>query len=46
MSDLHDLSIAEAGRLLRNRQTTSVELAEACLARIGAIDSRLNASRA
>lgn len=43
MSDLYDLTIAEAAGLLRERQTTSVALTEACLARIEAVEPRLNA---
>ena len=41
--DLTRLTIAEAGRLLRARELTSVALAEACLARIDAVEPKLNA---
>jgi aspartyl-tRNA(Asn)/glutamyl-tRNA(Gln) amidotransferase subunit A len=40
---LHELSIAEAGRLLRSGALTSTRLTEASLARIGTLDPALNA---
>lgn len=41
--DLAFLSIAEASALIRKRKLSSLELTEACLARIGAVDQTLNA---
>ncbi|MDO8615235.1 MAG: amidase [Dehalococcoidia bacterium] len=41
--DLTGLSIAAAGRLIRERKLSPVELTEACLQRIEAVDGRLNA---
>jgi aspartyl-tRNA(Asn)/glutamyl-tRNA(Gln) amidotransferase subunit A len=43
MTDLHWLSIAEAGRLLESREVSPVELVDASLARIEALDGKLNA---
>ncbi|GAB4328271.1 MAG: amidase [Dehalococcoidia bacterium] len=43
MHDLHALTISEAAALLRSRETTSADLTEACLARIEALEPRLNA---
>jgi aspartyl-tRNA(Asn)/glutamyl-tRNA(Gln) amidotransferase subunit A len=40
---LHELSIAEAGRLLRSGALTSMRLTEASLARIAALDPELHA---
>jgi len=37
------LSVAEAGRLLRRRETTSEALTEACLARVAELEPKLNA---
>jgi aspartyl-tRNA(Asn)/glutamyl-tRNA(Gln) amidotransferase subunit A len=42
MSDLHHLTIAEAGRLYRARKLSPVELTEAYLDRIAALDGGLN----
>ncbi|SFU49443.1 aspartyl-tRNA(Asn)/glutamyl-tRNA(Gln) amidotransferase subunit A [Methylobacterium sp. 174MFSha1.1] len=42
MSELHTLSVAEAGRLIGSRKVSPVELVEAMLARIAAVDDRLN----
>jgi aspartyl-tRNA(Asn)/glutamyl-tRNA(Gln) amidotransferase subunit A len=42
-TDLAYLSAHEAGRLLRSREISPVELVRACLARIEALNSRLNA---
>ncbi len=42
-ADLHELSIAQAGRALRSGAVTSVALTEAALARIGALNSAFNA---
>ncbi|NIM28540.1 MAG: Asp-tRNA(Asn)/Glu-tRNA(Gln) amidotransferase subunit GatA [Gammaproteobacteria bacterium] len=39
---MHDKSVAELQRGLRSRAFSSVELVEACLARIEALDARLN----
>ncbi len=41
--DLVFLSIAEASALIRKRKLSSLELTEACLARIGAVDQTVNA---
>jgi aspartyl-tRNA(Asn)/glutamyl-tRNA(Gln) amidotransferase subunit A len=43
MIDLATLSIADAGRMLRARKVSAVELARASLARIAAIDGAYNA---
>ncbi len=43
MKDLTFLTIAEAGRLLRARELTSVELTNACIARADAVEPALNA---
>jgi aspartyl-tRNA(Asn)/glutamyl-tRNA(Gln) amidotransferase subunit A len=40
---LNDLSIAQTGAMLRAGEITSVQLTQASLERIGALDSRLNA---
>lgn len=40
---LHELSIAEAGRLLREGEVTSLQLTEHALARIAAIDPQIHA---
>ncbi len=42
MSELHTLSVAEAGRLIGARALSPVDLVEAMLARIEAVDGRLN----
>ena len=42
-AELHYLTIAEASRLIRARKLSPVELTEALLARIGALDPQLNA---
>ncbi|WP_428492764.1 amidase [Rhodopila sp.] len=42
-SDLHDLSIAEAARLIERRHLSPVELTQAYLQRIEAYDAQLNA---
>lgn len=42
MSELHTLSVAEAGRLIGARKVSPVELVEAMLGRIAAVDDRLN----
>ena len=42
-ADLHDLSIADAGRLIRTRKLSPVELTDALLKRIEALDPQLNA---
>src|SRR5918912_1419650 len=41
-SDLHWLTLAEVGDRMRRRGLSPVEVTDACLARIGAVDSRLN----
>jgi aspartyl-tRNA(Asn)/glutamyl-tRNA(Gln) amidotransferase subunit A len=41
--DLTHLSLAEASKLIHKADVSSIELTEACLARIGAVDSTLNA---
>jgi aspartyl-tRNA(Asn)/glutamyl-tRNA(Gln) amidotransferase subunit A len=43
MTSLHELSIAEAGRLLASKRLSPVELTEAFLARIATLDPLLNA---
>ncbi|HET9477123.1 MAG TPA: amidase [Dehalococcoidia bacterium] len=43
MSDLTRLTIAEAAPLIRDRKLSPVELTDACLARIEAVESKLNA---
>jgi aspartyl-tRNA(Asn)/glutamyl-tRNA(Gln) amidotransferase subunit A len=43
MTDLHELSIAQAGRALRDRTISSVELTRHALARIDALDGALDA---
>jgi len=43
MADLHDLTIAEASRLIRARKLSPVELTDALLNRIAALDPQLNA---
>jgi len=43
MTALHELSITEAGRLLRKGDLSPVELTRACLDRIAAVDGRLHA---
>ena len=42
-SDLWQLSVAEASRLLAEREISSVELTDACLERIAAVDDRISA---
>src|SRR5688572_18125080 len=42
-SELHDLSIADASRLIRSRKLSPVELTDALLKRIEAFDPKLNA---
>ena len=42
-SDLWQLSVAEASRLLADREISSVELTDACLERIAAVDDRISA---
>src|SRR5688572_8653695 len=42
-AELHDLSIAEASRLIRSRRLSPVELTDALLKRIEALDPQLNA---
>src|SRR5581483_3920009 len=42
-SDLNRLTISEAAERLRRREISAVELTRACLDRIAAVDSRLNA---
>jgi aspartyl-tRNA(Asn)/glutamyl-tRNA(Gln) amidotransferase subunit A len=42
MTDLHQLSIAEASRLIRSRKLSPVELAQAHLERIHALDPQLS----
>ncbi|WP_083469109.1 amidase [Methylobacterium variabile] len=42
MSELHTLSVAEAGRLIGARRLSPVALVEAVLDRIAAVDDRLN----
>ena len=42
-SSLHRLSLAEASRLVRSREVSPVELTQACLDRIAALDAKLNA---
>ena len=43
MSELCDLTATELGAKLRAREVSCVELLESCLARIGAVDSRVEA---
>ena len=43
MSELHRLTIAEAAPLIERRELSPVELTDACIARIGAVDGQLNA---
>jgi aspartyl-tRNA(Asn)/glutamyl-tRNA(Gln) amidotransferase subunit A len=43
MSELADLDLAAAGRLLRAGKASPVELTRACLARVESLDRRLNA---
>jgi aspartyl-tRNA(Asn)/glutamyl-tRNA(Gln) amidotransferase subunit A len=43
MSDLHYLSISEASRLIQQRKLSPVELTQAYLARIEAVDAQLHA---
>ncbi len=42
MADLHFLGLAEASRLIADRKLSPVELTEACLARIAALDGQLD----
>src|ERR1700728_26492 len=42
VNELVDLSATEAGRLLRTRELSPVELVEAFLARIERVDARIN----
>jgi aspartyl-tRNA(Asn)/glutamyl-tRNA(Gln) amidotransferase subunit A len=42
-ADLLELSLAQAARLVRTREVSPLELVDACLARIDAVDSRLAA---
>lgn len=41
MTALHELSIEEAARLLASREASSVELTDACLARVEATDAKV-----
>jgi aspartyl-tRNA(Asn)/glutamyl-tRNA(Gln) amidotransferase subunit A len=41
-SDLQDLTVAQAARLLSRREISPVDLAEACLARIAAVDGQIH----
>jgi aspartyl-tRNA(Asn)/glutamyl-tRNA(Gln) amidotransferase subunit A len=41
--DLAALSLAEAGRLVRDRELSPVEITDACLAQIERLEPRLNA---
>ncbi len=41
--ELWQLSVAEASRLLADRQISSIELTDACLERIAAVDDRISA---
>lgn len=43
MTDLTDLGVAEASRLIAANEISPVELTEACLARIDALDGKVNA---
>ena len=43
MTELHTLSISEAGEMLRRREISSVELTRAHLDRIGALDDKVKA---
>ena len=43
MSDLHFLTIAEASRLIAARKLSPIELTQAFIARVKALDPRLNA---
>ena len=43
MTPLHDLSISELAPRLAAREVSSLEVTEACLSRIAADNSRLNA---
>ncbi len=43
MTDLHWLTISEAAALIERRELSPVELTDACLARIEALEPRLNA---
>ena len=40
-TELLELSLAQAARLVRTREVSPLELVEACLARIDAVDDRL-----
>lgn len=42
-ADLHWLSIAEAARLIQKRELSPVDLVDACLERVEALDGRFNA---
>ena len=42
-TDLHWLSIAAAARLIERRELSPVDLVDACLSRVEALDGRLNA---
>jgi aspartyl-tRNA(Asn)/glutamyl-tRNA(Gln) amidotransferase subunit A len=41
--ELTELSLAEASRLIHKRKVAPIELVDACIARIGEVDNRLNA---
>ena len=43
MTELHDLSIAEAARLIATKRLSPIELTEAFLARIAALNTVLHA---
>jgi aspartyl-tRNA(Asn)/glutamyl-tRNA(Gln) amidotransferase subunit A len=43
MTEIATMSIAEAGRRLRAREVSSVELTEACIARVETLEPKLNA---
>ena len=42
MTELHHLSVTEAGRLIASRRLSPVELVDAVLARIAAVDAKIN----
>ena len=43
MPALYNLTLQEVHNLLRNREASSVEITQACLDRIGQVESKINA---